>query len=143
MSLSQLGTRNVVTLAPDDTVQDAVCRMVEDNVGSIVVVEDGAPCGIVTDRDLILRVLAPGRNPIGTPLASIMSTHMITAQDDCPLDEAAWRMREHKIRRLPVVDERGRLRGIVTLDDLVGKVAALRGDVAEILASFHAPYQAV
>lgn len=143
MSLSQLGTRDVVTLAHDATVADAVRWMVDANVGSVIVMRGPVPCGIVTDRDLVLRLLATGDDPQETKVSKIMSSGLVTATDDCPVDEAAWRMREHKVRRLPVVDELGRLQGIVTLDDLVGKVASMRGDVAEILASFHAPYQAV
>ncbi|MDJ0522877.1 MAG: CBS domain-containing protein [Planctomycetota bacterium] len=143
MSLTQLGTRDVVTLPHDATVQDAVRWMVEANVGSVIVMRGRAPCGIVTDRDLVVRVLATGDNPIGTQLSAVMSTGLITATDDCPVDEAAWRMREHKVRRLPIIDEQGELHGLVCLDDLIGKVASMRGDVAEILASFHAPYQSV
>jgi CBS domain-containing protein len=143
MGLSHLGTRDVVTLAHDAMVQDAVRWMCEANVGSVIVLRGRVPCGIVTDRDLVLRVLAPGKDPVGTPIAEIMSKGLVTATDDCPVDDAAWRMREHKVRRLPIVDDLGQLLGIVAFDDLVGKVAAMRGDVAEILASFHAPYQTV
>ncbi len=143
MGLSHLGTRDVVTLAHDAVVQDAVRWMREANVGSVIVLRGRVPCGIVTDRDLVLRVLAPGKDPANTPITEVMSKGLVTATDDCPVDEAAWRMREHKVRRLPIVDDLGQLLGIVAFDDLVGKVASMRGDVAEILASFHAPYQSV
>lgn len=143
MGLSHIGTRDVVTLAHDATVEDAVRWMREANVGSVIVLRGRVPCGIVTDRDLVLRVLAAGKDPVGMPITEVMSKGVVTATDDCPVDEAAWRMREHKVRRLPIVDEFGELQGIVAFDDLVGRVASMRGDVAEILASFHAPYQTV
>ena len=143
MSLTRLGCRDVATVAPTSYVEEAVRLMAERNLGSVVVVHLGVPVGIVTDRDLVLRVLRRGLSSEGTQVADIMSTDLVTAEDDCPPDEAAWRMREHRVRRLPIVDDDGVLAGIVTLDDLIGKVAALRGNVAELLSSFHAPAQQV
>lgn len=143
MTLTRIGHVDVATLPPTACVEDAVRVMSERNLGSVVVVDGRRPIGILTDRDLVLRVLRRGLPPEGTQLAEVMSTKLVTAEDECPYDEAAWRMREHRVRRLPIVDGDGSLVGIVTLDDLVGKVAALRGDVAELLASFHAPDQQV
>jgi CBS domain-containing protein len=143
MSLSRIGTREIVSLPPEATVRDAAQRMDDDNVGSVIVVRQQKPVGIVTDRDLVLRVLRRGLDPAAVALEEVMSVDLVTAPDDLSLDEAAWRMREHRIRRLPIVGRRGELIGIVTLDDLVGHVGSMRGDVSEIIASFHAPYQAV
>ena len=77
MSLSQLGTRDVVTLSHEATVRDAVRWMVDANVGSVIVLRGRVPCGIVTDRDLVLRVLASGCSPDSTPITEIMSPALV------------------------------------------------------------------
>lgn len=143
MSLIRLGHRDVGCLTPDASVAEAVRTMGERNLGSVVIVEADRPVGILTDRDVVLRVVLRGLDPAGTNLREVMSSPLVTAMDDASSDDAAWRMREHRVRRLPIVDRKGRLLGIVTLDDLLGKVAALRPDVAEMLSAFHAPHQAV
>ena len=143
MSLQSLGTRDAVTLSPRATVSEAARLMEDENVGSVVIVEDDKPVGIVTDRDLVLKVLRHRLDPDAMQLVAIMRDHVVTAPEDLPLDEAAWRMREHAVRRLPVVDADGKLVGIVTLDDLVGHIQNLPPGAVEILSSFHAPYQFV
>ena len=112
MSLQALGTQKAATLSSNATVADAARLMEDENVGSIVIVDDDRPVSIVTDRDLVLKVIRRRLDPDDTRLSKIMADHLITATDDTPLDEAAWRMREHAIRRLPVVDGEGRLIGI-------------------------------
>ena len=143
MSLRGVGTESPVTLSPQATAADAVDLMDARGVGSVVIVEDGKPVSIVTDRDLVLKVLRHGLDPNDVRLVTIMTERLVTAPQDLSLDEAAWRMREHAVRRLPIVDDAGALVGIVTLDDLVGHLAALPAGAVEILSSFHAPYQFV
>jgi CBS domain-containing protein len=91
--------------------------MLRHHVGAVVVVEGGRPVGILTDRDLALRLLAAGREA-QTPVREVMSGDPVTARVDEQLDAVAVRMRHHGVRRLPIVDDDGALVGLVSLDDL-------------------------
>lgn len=89
------------------------------STGSVVVVDgDGQPVGIVTDRDLLVRVVAPGRDDEKTTAADVMSRDLVTCRSEETLSEAAARMRERRVRRMPVLKD-GRMIGIVALDDVV------------------------
>jgi CBS domain-containing protein len=93
------------------------------HVGAVVVVSDPegerAPVGVVTDRDLAIEVLGNGRDPAQTPLSQLMRHPVVIATDSEDENTVAERMRVHGVRRIPVVDARGMLKGIVTLDDLL------------------------
>ena len=117
MLLRDVMTAQVVTAAPDRTVREIAELMRERNVGSVVIVGDeGAPVGFVTDRDLALSVIADGRD-FGDHVSDHASTPVITAEPSMDVEEGAGLMVRHGIRRLVIVDG-GRLSGIVTLDDL-------------------------
>lgn len=122
-------TASVVTADPATPVREVAALMRERNVGSVVLVRDGDPVGIVTDRDLALSVLADGRD--GEDRASDhASAPVVTGAPGMDVAAAAELLVQHGIRRLPIVDpDGGRLTGIVTLDDL----AARTGD-AELVA---------
>ena len=110
-------TESVVTVEPSATAREVAELMRERNVGSVVLVdEDGAIVGFVTDRDLALGALTDGRDPTD-PVAAHGSSPVVTAEPGMDVEEAAELMVRHGIRRLPVLDG-GRLSGIVTLDDL-------------------------
>jgi CBS domain-containing protein len=143
MSLCKLGTSTLVTATSKMSVADASRLMREARVGCVVVLEGRRPVGILTDRDLVTRVMAEARDPSAVTVGQVMTRDPVTVRDDLDPADAAWRMRERKIRRLPVVDDDGAVMGIVTLDDLIGRLGATKAEVAEILASFHVPYQAV
>ena len=117
-------TATVVTAAPDEPA-GAVARLMRDrNVGSVVLVdESGRPVGMVTDRDLVLDVLAEGADP-EIPAESCATAPVVTGDHDMELEEAAALMVGHRIRRLPVMDGDA-LVGIVTLDD----IAVRTGDI--------------
>jgi CBS domain-containing protein len=115
--IAEVMTELVVTAEPDRTVREVAAIMRDRNVGSVVLLRDGGPVGIVTDRDLALSVLADGRDPSGA-VADHASSPVIHAAPDMEVDEAASLMVRHGIRRLVVLDGQ-RLAGIVTLDDLV------------------------
>ena len=120
-------TASVVTADPATPVRDVAALMRERNVGSVVLVRDGEPVGIVTDRDLALGVLADGRS--GEDQArDHASAPVVTGAPAMNVAEACELLVRHGVRRLPIVDD-GRLTGIVTLDDL----AARTGD-AELVA---------
>jgi len=96
-------------------------------VGDVVVVSDGAepvPLGLVTDRDLAVEVLGNGREAAIMPLSGLVRAPVVIAADYEDLHAALERMRAHGVRRMPVVDDRGTLVGLVTLDDLLGALLA-------------------
>ncbi len=120
-------TASVVTAGPATPVREVAALMRERNVGSVVLVRDGAPAGIVTDRDLAVSVLADGRSGEDRAIDHA-SAPVVTGTPGMDVADACELLVEHGVRRLPIVDG-DRLTGIVTLDDL----AARTGD-AELVA---------
>jgi len=114
-------TKNPVFCLADDSVETAANVMKEEEIGPIPVVqnEDSMKViGIVTDRDLVLRVLAEKRDPKKTTLGEVMSKKLISCKESDDLEEAMKAMSDHQIRRIPVVDEKNRLVGIIALADI-------------------------
>jgi CBS domain-containing protein len=107
-------------IRPDDSVANAAERMRQRTVGCLIVVDDQQhPIGMVTDRDLVIRVVADAKDVDLTPVIDIMSADPVTATPETTLDEALALMRDGPFRRLPLVDPRGALVGLVTLDDIL------------------------
>lgn len=131
MTIGQYCLRGPCTVTPAATAHEAAWLMKENTIGSLIVVRRGKPVGMLTDRDLVLRVLRQRRNPAKTTVASVMSAPAVTVGEDAPLSEGTRLMREHALRRLPVVDRRGRLVGVLTADDLVGVLAREIGSLAD------------
>jgi CBS domain-containing protein len=129
MSLERFTRRELVTITPDRSTQEVASLMRERHVGAVVVVEDGRPIGIVTDRDLVVRVLADGWTS-AAPVRSVMTADVIVAHVDEALDQAFFKMRQHGIRRLPIVASDGTLLGVVAVDDLL---VLLGGEVSSIV----------
>ncbi len=119
MSVRKIAKKKVVTVSPDDTVVKAARLMGERNVGSIVVVENKKPVGILTDRDITIRVVARKADINSTLVKSVMTKRIITGKEGQRIAELARIMHEHGIRRVPIVDKKGRLTGIITLDDIL------------------------
>jgi len=116
--ISELMTAHPVTLANNTGLQKAAQAMRDNHIGDVVVTNpDGSLCGIVTDRDIVVRGIAEGVNPGSTTLDDICSRQLITVGPDEPVAAAVKAMEEHAIRRLPVV-ENGSLIGIVSIGDL-------------------------
>jgi len=118
MKLNDIFTRTVVTAGPEETLATVALRMQEHNVGTVVIVEDRRPVGIVTDRDLALALGAQGVSPQGA-VQKVMTHHVLAIPEDTSIYTATKFMRERAVRRLPIVDGEDRLVGIVTLDDLL------------------------
>lgn len=118
MKLNEVFTRRVVTAGPEETLAKVALEMQEHNVGTVVVVENQRPVGIVTDRDLALALGAQGVNP-QTQVQKVMTRHVLAIPEDTGMYAATKFMREREVRRLPIVDREDRLVGIVTLDDLL------------------------
>jgi CBS domain-containing protein len=117
-------TSGVVTAEADASAAELAQRMSDHNVGSVVIVEpDGLPIAMLTDRDLAMRVLADEADP-DLPIGERVSRPLISGDPDMELEEAAALMVQHRVRRLPVVDE-GELIGIVTLDDIAVRTGNL------------------
>jgi CBS domain-containing protein len=126
MKAGELCIRNVATATAGDTVMEAARRMAEFRVGDLIVVEDRPrdrprPIGIITDRDLVVRVLAcPDRSPATTTIGQVMRSGLVTAYEDEDIERIVAAMRDHAIRRIPIIDRGGGLRGILSLDDVLG-----------------------
>jgi CBS domain-containing protein len=128
MQLRDLMTPGVVTAGPDADLRSVAALMRDHNVGSVIVCDsEGRPAAMVTDRDLAVRGLADERPP-GESVRDHASRPLVTGDPEMALEEAAALMVQHRIRRLPVVDE-GELVGIVTLDDIAVRTGNL--DVAQ------------
>ena len=109
-----------VTFSPNDTVRVALTAMCEKNIGSIIVVHpDQKVAGIVTERDMMTRVLAHNLSPDTTKLSDIMSTNIHTASEDDNLVDWLYTMSSERFRHLPVVDHEGRLVNMVSQGDFV------------------------
>jgi len=118
MKLSEIMSRSVVSIHPEETVAVAARALERHNIGSLPVCgEDGKICGVITDRDLVTRCVASGRSPEKTKVREVMTGRVITAACEMDTAEAAKLMGQQQIRRLPVV-ENGVLRGMVSLGDL-------------------------
>jgi CBS domain-containing protein len=110
-------TNNPVTLSKDTPVVEAARKMKQQDIGDIVVTDNGSMCGIVTDRDIVIRAIADAKDPKSTRLGDICTKNLVTVAPDEDVDRAVELMRSHSIRRLPVL-ENGRPVGIVSLGDL-------------------------
>jgi CBS domain-containing protein len=117
MKVSEVMTETVRTVRPDQRVQEAANFMLSADAGSIPVAEGDRLVGIITDRDIAVRGVAKGYGP-DTPVRELMSNDVICARIDDAVEDAAARMSEAQVRRLPVVDQDQRLCGIVSLADL-------------------------
>jgi CBS domain-containing protein len=116
-SIKEVMTRDVRACEPNATVADAAKVMAQEDVGPVPIVEDGRLVGIVTDRDIVVRVVAESRDPNATTVREIASTELVTVSPDDALDDALNRLAERQVRRLPVV-EGDRLVGIVAQADI-------------------------
>jgi len=110
-------TDRVAFVGPDASIEHVAQLMQRHNVGSIPVVDNGSIVGIVTDRDIVVRGIAQGKEAANTPVSQIMTTDVQSVTPDMTLEQAALIMSEYQVRRLPVV-EGDRLVGIVSLGDL-------------------------
>ena len=119
------------TALTSETVQVAAEKMTQQHVGALIIVdESGGPVGILTDRDLVCRVLAERRDPAATPIQAVMSAAPVVARVGDLIEEAAFTMRQQGVRRLPIVNASGKAIGLVSLDDLIVLLTAELGQTA-------------
>lgn len=120
MSVGRICVREVDTANPDESVAVAAERMHQRAVGTLVVVNDtDQVVGIVTDRDLVSRVLAKGRNPTEASVREVMTVGPKTVSEQTSIESALLIMRSGRFRRIPVVERDNRLVGLITLDDIL------------------------
>ncbi len=133
MSVGRICQRRVDVAKPDESVQSAAKRMLQRSVGTLVVTDDtDEPIGILTDRDVVLRVVATGKDARQVKVRDVMTREPTWIAEDRPIEEALATMRLNASRRLPIVDGNSKLVGIVSLDDVLKLLAdefAAIGDV--------------
>jgi CBS domain-containing protein len=127
-SIREVMTADPRTVEADATLVDAAREMRDSDVGSLIVVENGSVAGIVTDRDIVVRAVADGRDPSSARVSEVATMNPTTLTVDHTVEDAIRIMREQDIRRIPVVQD-GRPAGIVSLGDL-----AIERDTDSVLA---------
>ncbi len=134
MSLESIYQRSVDTARADESAFQAAERMHQRTVGALVVVnQDNVPIGMLTDRDLAIRVVAAGRDPYTTMVRDVMTPEPVTTGQAASIGSALSLMRTGEFRRLPIVDGQGRLAGLVALDDILMLLSDELSQVGPIL----------
>lgn len=119
MSLARFCRKPVAIIQPTQSVAEAAETLRDQHVGALVVVqEDLRPVGILTDRDIVTRVMAARKDPAATSVSDVMSPRPFVARLEDSIDRTLFAVRQHGVRRLPIVDEQGHVVGLVSLDDL-------------------------
>lgn len=119
MKLLKIARVPPVVVAPDECVMTAVEKMCEVGVGAVAVVENGDLVGIFTERDLMTRVVRVGRSALNTPVAKVMTRNPHVAPLEMEASEAFEFMTNQNIRHLPIVDDKGRLQGMLSIRHLM------------------------
>lgn len=119
MSLQRFCQRPPVTLAADKSIVDACRVLQEQNVGCVLIEENGKLRGLLTDRDIALKVTAEKRDPQATKVREVMSTNLTTIPVNRTLHDLTTVMHTYHVRRVPIVDSDDKVLGLVTLDDLL------------------------
>lgn len=136
MSLNKIATKNVVTISTKSSVYDAAKLMRESHVGDVVVVEEQygkkVPVGIVTDRDIVVSTVAFNLLPESVQVDEIMGPTLASASPKDSFYHVLTLMREHGIKRIPLMNEHGGLEGIISADDIIAVLASELGDIAKI-----------
>ncbi|HET9643015.1 MAG TPA: CBS domain-containing protein [Burkholderiaceae bacterium] len=136
MRISEICNRHVVQCSPDTSALDLSRLMRAQHVGDVVVVEASGeharPLGLVTDRDLVVQVLAAGVDPQSVTAGDLMCAKLVTVTESEAVYDAIWHMRSKGVRRLPVVNARNEVVGIVAADDLTRFVAEEMSALARI-----------
>jgi CBS domain-containing protein len=124
MLVKDIMTENPACCTADTNLQDVAKMMLDNYCGAIPVVESNnnrRPIGVVTDRDITVRTVAQGDNPLNMTAKSVMTKNVITAAPDMSVDDCVDLMEEHQVRRIPVIDENGDCIGMVAQADIAVK----------------------
>jgi CBS domain-containing protein len=114
MRVSELMLRDVTLVPPEDTVQNAARAIADIDSRFILVGAEDRVAGVLTIRDILIRLVAAGLDPTATPVSQVMSSFLFTCTEEDTAENVAERMAEHRIEQMPVLDEGGRLVGVIT-----------------------------
>jgi CBS domain-containing protein len=143
MLVSDIMTLDPACCTPDSTAQEAAARMRSWSTGVLPVIEDVETCriaGVVTDRDLCVKVVAAGRVPAHVLVRECMTTDVVCCAAGEPVERALAAMREHRLRRLPVVDSTGSVVGIISLTDIVRYSAVPQAEAVAAISHIAEPH---
>lgn len=132
-------SKDVRVVRPDTSVKEVVATMNKFNIGSILVVQGNRPVGIITERDILRRMVEPCLAPETLTARQIMSSPVITINETASIEEAAKLMAKKRIKKLPVMNN-GKLVGILSFTDIVFKVPTLLSILEELVRPFHRSY---
>jgi CBS domain-containing protein len=127
--------REVWSVGPNDSVYDAVRRMAEKEIGALIVMDQGAIVGIVSERDYARQVILKGRASRETPVRDIMTSEVVTGRPDHRIEACLGLMTQRRIRHLPIVDK-GELVGMISMGDLVKEIIAEQQATIEQLENY-------
>ena len=134
MSVGRICIREVDLAEPDESVQIAAQRMNSRNVGTLIVLDkQSRPIGILTDRDLAIRIVGKGLDPLETVVGEVMSKAPDCVYEETPIETAVAHMRAGPFRRLPVVDDDGKLIGLVSLDDILDLLSEELSEIGRLV----------
>lgn len=137
MSVGEICNRQVVIIYREGSIREAAELMRKYHVGDIVVVEDKdserVPVGILTDRDIVLGLIAPEVDMDSVSVGDVMSSELISAREEDDVMDSIKQMRRKGVRRIPVVNSRGGLEGILTVDDLIELFSEQLTDLAKLI----------
>ena len=138
MSVSEVCNRDVIIIQKDESALEAARLMRQHHAGDVVVVEEKGglrkPVGIVTDRDLVVEIMATGLDPDVITVGDIMVPELVIVKESTGIFETIQYMRRKGVRRLPVIDDRGGLIGIVTLDDFLQLLSEEFSELAKLVS---------
>lgn len=140
MTVADIMREDVVTAPPDEPMHRVATRMREERVGCVVVLEDDAPVGIVTDRDVAVRLAADQLDPAAMTANDTMTEDPVTVEADSGVFDLCQLLGDEAVRRAPVVED-DELVGIVTLDDLTVLLTGEMGTLAGVIQAESPPYQ--
>lgn len=140
MTIAELARSEVITVPPEALATHIAELMEEESVGSVVVVDDDRPIGLVTDRDLAMEVVARGTEPSEVTAEEVMTPDPITVEKDAGIYGVLSLANDTDVRRIPVVDRDGGLAGIVTLDDFIVLLTSELDHISDIVQAESPPY---
>ena len=139
MTVGTICNREVIIAKGDTSILEAASLMREYHVGSLVIIEERddvrCPVGILTDRDIVIEVIAKKVDPDAVTASDIMSFEITVAKESDDVADTIKQMRSKGVRRMPVIDERGGMAGIVTLDDLIDLLSEQLKDLADLIGN--------
>lgn len=138
MPVKDVCVRNVMHVGRDTTIQEASHLMRQHHVGDLIVAEHEhdniTPVGIITDRDIVLSVVALKLDPSVITVGDVMGPELVTCREDMGVSECIRKMRSKGVRRMPIVSDKGELVGIVSVDDLIEMIAEELAELSKLIA---------